>query len=72
MSAPINDGGPAFPIAETGNNGQVYAASYGMSRRDFFAAQALSPLIARGTGDPKPMAKAAYAIADAMLKARAS
>ena len=41
MSAPINDGGPAFPVADTihwdGHNG--------MTLRDYFAAQANASLI---------------------------
>lgn len=59
-----NDGGPAFPIGSTpeewGN---------GMTLRDYFAAKAMQNYI----GDdytPDAIAKAAYEMADAMLKAR--
>ena len=41
MSAPINDGGPAFPYRETENTGQ-YRHHYGMTLRDYFAGQALA------------------------------
>jgi hypothetical protein len=64
----INDGGPAFP--RTGADGHTSPQS-GMTLRDYFAAAALQGLIANGecpTWDDD--AKAAYAAADAMLKAR--
>jgi hypothetical protein len=64
----INDGGPAFP--RTGADGHTSPQS-GMALRDYFAAAALQGLIANGgcpTWDDD--AKAAYAAADAMLKAR--
>ncbi len=72
-----NDGGPAFPRDEHvhGHNG--------MTLRDYFAAKALVGLIAEpveGCGEAMVhnvgdaacalFAKAAYAMADAMLKAR--
>jgi hypothetical protein len=69
-----NTGGPAFPHTEANgaNSGDV-----GMTLRDYFAAQAMQGLIAspRGTPDGKDAtdayyAKAAYVMADAMLKAR--
>jgi hypothetical protein len=65
----INDGGPAFPMGyhPEGNS----ADHFGMTIRDYFAAAALQGLIANGecpTWDDD--AKAAYAAADAMLKAR--
>jgi hypothetical protein len=64
----INDGGPAFP--RTGADGHTSPQS-GMTIRDYFAAAALQGLLANGgcpTWDDD--AKAAYAAADAMLKAR--
>ena len=42
MSTPINDGGPAFPVAETIH---VYGHN-GMTLRDYFAGQALAGILA--------------------------
>lgn len=63
------DGGPAFPF--------TWAGQEGMSLRDWFAGQALPGLIglmAVATKIPDDVeqvtAKAAYALADAMLKER--
>jgi hypothetical protein len=66
MSAPINDGGPAFPGPETTTNPQ------GMSLRDWFAGQALAGMLAdhERNGYPKDYAKNAYLFADAMIAAR--
>ena len=61
----INDGGPAYPTPAGVQHND------GMTLRDYFAAAALQGLIANGecpTWDDD--AKAAYAAADAMLKAR--
>lgn len=73
MSAPINAGGPAFPLTA-----QWFEA--GMSLRDYFAAKAMAALIgvvpdgtAFGPKNPETnagLAKCAYTIADAMLAAR--
>lgn len=57
-------GGPAFPQYDYGNAGK------GMSLRDWFAGQAL-PTLGR-LSSPNDLARNAYKIADAMLKARAS
>ena len=58
------DGGPAFPIGSTpeewGN---------GMTLRDYFAAKAMQNYICDDY-TPDAIAKAAYEMADAMLKAR--
>jgi hypothetical protein len=66
----INDGGPAFPLnASDAWGGPVQ----GMSLRDWFAGQALAGLMAEPTDTPVATAKyarAAYIMADAMLKAR--
>ena len=62
----IDTGGPAFP---TLTDDRYF---HGMDLRDYFAAKALQGLIASGD-DPfliSDMAKSAYAMADAMLKAR--
>jgi hypothetical protein len=68
MSAPINDGGLAFPYRETENTGQ-FQHHYGMTLRDYFAGQALS---ADYMGDyaPAEQGRVAYEVADAMLAAR--
>ena len=59
-----NNGGPAFPIGSTpeewGN---------GMTLRDYFAAKAMQNCICDDY-TPDAIAKAAYEMADAMLKAR--
>lgn len=76
MSAPINDGGLAFPYRETENTGQ-YQNHYGMTLRDYFAGQALAGICAPLYDDESPtiwkhreFAKGAYMFADAMLAAR--
>lgn len=80
MSAPVNDGGPAFPVPglheDADFNGMFlrdyFAAS--MFLRDYFAAKAMqgtytNPIPA--TREEKEyIAQHAYAMADAMLKAR--
>jgi len=66
MSAPINDGGPAFPV--------IYCTE-GMTLRDYFAAQALAGMLQNyttqkfGVGE-QTCARGAYEFADAMLAAR--
>jgi hypothetical protein len=69
MSALINDGGPAFPMGyhPEGNN----ADHFGMTIRDYFAAAALQGILADGGGASwDDDAKNAYAVADAMIRAR--
>jgi hypothetical protein len=73
MSAPTNDGGPAFPAP-------AYAANItdkGMTLRDYFAAQALVGLCVPGLKDGPitewefdRIAPVAWKAADAMLAAR--
>lgn len=65
-----DEGGPAFPIDVKEDR-----PHYGMSLRDYFAAAALSGLCASGkgiflNGCVMSTDKAAYVIADAMLKER--
>lgn len=69
------DGGRAFPFES--RTGGVEFTNYGMTMRDYFAAQAVAAVIARmehlGYPPKDPHAHAAataYAIADAMLAAR--
>jgi hypothetical protein len=71
--AAIKDGGPAFPNAP-----HSAPAVYGMTLRDYFAAQALTQLVRYYMDrddtdideDQRAAARAAYGFADAMLKAR--
>jgi len=81
MSAPINDGGPAFPTAATATthgfyqDGQPCMTHYdsrsGITVRDYFAAAALQGLMAsREISLDEYDGPYVYEIADAMLKAR--
>lgn len=67
MSAPINDGGRAFPCPTGSDGGALFC---GMSLRDWFAGQALAQPECSGFSKPSEIAEAAYNIADAMLAAR--
>ena len=63
-------GGAAFPLPYSST-----VPTDGMTLRDWFAGQALAPLLAaqtpgHGKDVPKIMAKAAYLVADAMLAER--
>ena len=67
----IKTGGPAFP--SHGSMGEV--AHEGMTLRDYFAAKAMQGLLAQSEGTAlssqvEVAAEYAYAMADAMLKAR--
>lgn len=74
------DGGPAFPTCAEGgtNNGCQPVLEWGMSLRDYFAAQALAPLITSGMDTKNSdwpvtvaeIAQKAYQFADEMLQAR--
>ena len=68
MITDTNTGGPAFP--SHGSMGEV--AHEGMALRDYFAAKAMQGLLANNNIDAQQIAKAAYIVADAMLKARES
>jgi hypothetical protein len=74
MSAPINDGGPAFPCESYGhrNGKETTVPAQGMTLRDYFAGQALAGALADPTCDLAPieLAKIVYREADAMLAAR--
>ncbi len=84
MNTPIDDGGPAYPqpnhLLET-QRGTEQASGWmdetGMRLRDYFAGQALAPVMERkwshinDEGDKvKAWANASFIIADAMLIAR--
>ena len=65
----IKDGGPAFPTMNSHQNGPNTYHFEGMTLRDYFAAKAMQNYM----GDdctPDAIAKAAYEMADAMLRAR--
>ena len=74
MSAPINNGGPAFPASlyklENGHESSV--PHMGMTLRDYFAAKALAGMMSDQTikAMPEDFAESAYLAADAMLAAR--
>lgn len=69
MSDKIKDGRSAFPLfMAISRSGDTHIGYPGMSLRDYFAIRCLPQWF--GTGSPESRAKAAYADADAMLKAR--
>lgn len=75
-----DSGGPAFPVREERDrNGDIFQyASAGMTLRDHFAAKSMvaqigtaaGPVMGGFDGFQDYIAKAAYQMADAMLKAR--
>ena len=67
------NGGPAFPISNNDVITEVIKHGNhpeGMSLRDYFAAKAMEGMIMTQTYNDDAIAKYAYKIADAMLKAR--
>lgn len=68
-----NNGGPAFPHPNPDYTQKTHLPFGGMSLRDYFAAKALQGMLAcemlRAT--EQEFSERAYAVADAMLKARA-
>jgi hypothetical protein len=75
--SPLNTGGPAFPFEYFDEQLQKAKTMRGMTLRDYFAAKAMQGLLAQSMGtalgsEPKFAAEYAYAMADAMLKARAA
>ena len=71
MSVPINDGGPAFARdSHMGKQIGLYVQQQGMSLRDYFAAAALQGNLIEPTANNDEVAKWAYSLADAMLKAK--
>ena len=73
MSDKIKDGGPAFPTVDA-NRAEDYG-TYGMTLRDYFAAKAMQAGLTTIAEYPDEnwrvgLAMDAYAMADAMLKAR--
>jgi len=75
MNTLINDGGPAFPVADTKHwDGQIQYGTNGMSLRDWLAGQALAGIMTRNSSSASNSLNwvpvKAYALADAMLAAR--
>lgn len=67
----INDGGPAFARdSHMDKEIGLYVQQQGMSLRDYFAAAALQGLMTYYGGFCDQDAKAAYAAADGMIKAK--
>ena len=70
----MNTGGPAFPVPAELCQDLTVEQQRGMTLRDYFAAKAMEAMIASphmpAAFDMRPVAKKAYIIADAMLKAR--
>ena len=67
MNQPISDGGPAYPVSPEIYNGTGLC---GMTLRDYFAAAALEKASRGSNRSADEIAKRAFYIADAMLKAR--
>ena len=73
MSKKTKTGGPAFPtetIHKISSDGYIYE---GMTMRDYFAAQALTGILANTSdkcASTSTIASCCYEFADAMLKAR--
>jgi hypothetical protein len=65
-----NNGGPAFPANFYDDKGHFIEATDGMTLRDYFAANAMQAIVGLDNCDDEDCAKQAYALADAMLKAR--
>ena len=80
MTDQRDDGGAAFPMPFSTDEHTIpcncTTATFGMSLRDFFAAHALSGILACGSpyvekdGECLSQADGAFAYADAMLEAR--
>lgn len=74
MPDKINDGGYAFPINmhyDETDGSFIVGHDNGMSLRDWFAGQALAcRYVEQYVNTPEEMARLAYVVADAMLRAR--
>ena len=63
-------GGPAFPKLTQDARWKTFTSTEGMTLRDYFAAKAMQVFITNERSTMTQDAKAAYEMADAMLKAR--
>ena len=75
MSDTNTNGGPAFPVYDHHADGRPFLAEAGMTLRDYLAAKAMQayftdPNVGFGSDVIEAGSRAAYRIADAMLKAR--
>jgi hypothetical protein len=61
---------PAFPTTQYANGISPTGHDNGMTLRDYFAAKALANAYTQHDGNPDKVAEWAYAVADAMMKAR--
>lgn len=62
---------PAFPVLHQNEiTGYIPPETSGMTLRDYFAAKAMQGLVANSNTNPMDIAKAAYVVADFMMKAR--
>ena len=71
----INTGGPAFPVPlNPGQSWQGMSPCDGMTLRDYFAAKAMQSMLltVKHEQDVDIISKAAYRMADDMLKARSA
>lgn len=76
----IDNGGSAFPALLQSDDHRLMQREDGMSLRDYFAAKAMAGFLAHPESDyapliddkPPMLAREAYRLADAMLKARAA
>lgn len=68
----IEDGGAAFPAFARWSDGHMKYVETGMTLRDYFAAKAMQGMIACQTiqATEQEFSEQAYAMADAMLRAR--
>jgi hypothetical protein len=66
----IDDGGPAFPVAEDHKVAADIPWTCGMSLRDWFAGQALAGGMSAADATDANIARAAYRLADSMLEVR--
>jgi len=64
-------GGPAFHVDTYDTELNKIIQSHGMTLRDYFAAKAMQGVVHRSVVDESMCAKWAYAMADAMLRAKA-
>lgn len=67
--AQIDDGGPAYPVAEDAETAKALPWTNGMSKRERFAMAIIQGMASRGITDDDAAARAAFRIADAMLRA---